>query len=111
MGYATKAVSNAFSTVGNAAETIGGGLIPGILGSSKEGQAPDNSAEDEANSLANQQLQANQAELAQKEAALYRQRIGIIRANGAPDFTGNNQNAPTIGKPALGTPPMAPNAK
>lgn len=104
MGYATHAAEKVINYLPNKVE----GLVGGLFGSSPQ---QDNSAEDQANALENQQIQQNQAELAQKEAALYRQRIGIIRANGAPDFTGNNQNAPVIGKPAIGTPPMAPNAK
>lgn len=54
--------------------------------------------ESEPNQLLQGQIQQNERELTAKRESLAKQRLAIIKSQGAPNFEGSGANAPVYGK-------------
>lgn len=68
-----------------------------------------NPDQDQANALAQEQIDQNKAELEQKREALVEQRMNIIHSQGAEQWTPdrNASAASSQGSPNLGVPPFS----
>ena len=67
----------------------------GLFGNSDE--------QDEANKIANEQIQQNQAELESKRANLYSAKLDIIRGQGAENWSPDRTSGASLGTPPIET--------